>query len=120
MNPFLGCLKIIDIIGILRKIAKLCVDGICGKTLTVILGDKSTSLKGSTVQSENLSTDIRREIMALQIRRKIIQMKYIRFLCLSKSTADTVCFSLMGKIHFTAIGSPLPGSVNYPFLIKKP
>ena len=59
MNLLLCGIKIIDIVRVLGQIAKLCIDSIRRTTLTVILCDKSTSFKRSTVQSKNLCSDVR-------------------------------------------------------------
>ena len=118
MNAFKRTLKIVDIVGILRKISKLCVNGVGRAALTVILGNKRASLKGTAVQTEEFTSDIRREIVAFQIGVQILQMKFIRLLRRAEGSADAVTLAAMLEIHFSAVHAPLPGTVHHALLVK--
>ena len=72
MDLFLGSFKIIDIVCILYKISQLGIDRICRAAFAVVLCNKCAPFKGCTVESENFTSDLGREIMTFQIGGKIV------------------------------------------------
>ena len=118
MNPLRGAVKIVNIICILCQIAKLCIDCIGRTALAVILRNKSASLERCTIESEDLASDLRREIVTLQIRRQIIQMIRIRLLGLAECTADAIRLILVDKVQFSAKCASLPRALYNALLVK--